>query len=131
MAFPDSPVKRKIPDDLETLAMVAWLVRHTGMTKDQVLNRAIEVYHNRCNFFSKRKNTIADLLVTQGHHCYYCNRVVRRVEATLDHKTPQSRGGFDDAENIVVACIECNNEKESMTEAEYLTYREQKYGKPI
>lgn len=79
-----------------------------------------------------------------GWKCYYCNaslipykhtqddqythldRDGYRVAnapywfATVDHKMPVSRGGTDDLDNLVLACVQCNVEKQDMTDTEYL-----------
>lgn len=65
-----------------------------------------------------------------GGRCYYCKETVfadmehnfHPREATIDHKTPKSRGGFVKG-NIVIACFECNNRKGNMTEEEFRTQR--------
>lgn len=57
-----------------------------------------------------------------GWYCYYCGDEVHpdpdRVDslhkpkqATIDHKTPLSRGGADSKRNTVIACKDCNDEK--------------------
>lgn len=63
--------------------------------------------------------------------CYYCE--VRLTLAagwphtmTLDHKEPLSRGGRNSPANYVPACSPCNNEKGSMTEAEYWAVRQRR-----
>ena len=46
------------------------------------------------------------------HTCQYCGR---RTELTLDHVMPQSRGGPDTWENLVAACVTCNQRKANRT----------------
>jgi HNH endonuclease len=46
------------------------------------------------------------------HTCQYCGR---RTELTLDHVMPQSRGGPDTWENLVSACVTCNQKKADRT----------------
>jgi hypothetical protein len=54
------------------------------------------------------------------YHCYYCGR----PSESLDHYVPKARGGgMLGKENIVPACIECNNEKRDMLPEEYRIYR--------
>ena len=52
-----------------------------------------------------RKN----ILRRDGHRCQYCGR--NDVPLTVDHIVPKARGGEDAWENLVCACIECNNKK--------------------
>jgi 5-methylcytosine-specific restriction endonuclease McrA len=52
-----------------------------------------------------RKN----ILRRDGHRCQYCGRV--DVPLTVDHVIPRARGGEDSWENLVAACVRCNNKK--------------------
>ena len=60
--------------------------------------------------------------------CYYCRcQIVLRCDdmllrnmATLDHKTPKSRGGHKTSKrNLVLCCLGCNCDKGDRTEEEY------------
>jgi 5-methylcytosine-specific restriction endonuclease McrA len=47
--------------------------------------------------------------------CLYCGRDMTRCEPgelTLDHITPQSRGGTTDNSNLVTCCRSCNSRKQ-------------------
>lgn len=44
--------------------------------------------------------------------CQYCGS---RGQLTIDHVHPKSRGGKDVWENLVAACVPCNNKKGSRT----------------
>jgi 5-methylcytosine-specific restriction endonuclease McrA len=59
-----------------------------------------------------RKN----ILRRDGHHCQFCGR--SEVPLTVDHVLPVSRGGEDSWENLVCACVECNNRKGDRTPEE-------------
>ena len=50
--------------------------------------------------------------------CQYCNRKVSRPEATYDHVTPRAQGGRTTWENIVIACVPCNQSKGGRTPAQ-------------
>jgi hypothetical protein len=54
-----------------------------------------------------------------GMRCYYCYAPLTLLDATKEHKTPRSRGGADTIDNIVPACITCNDRKGDMTEEEF------------
>jgi 5-methylcytosine-specific restriction endonuclease McrA len=56
-----------------------------------------------------RKN----ILRRDGHRCQYCSR--GDTTLTVDHIIPKSMGGEDTWENLVTACVECNNRKGSRT----------------
>jgi 5-methylcytosine-specific restriction endonuclease McrA len=52
-----------------------------------------------------RKN----ILRRDGHRCQYCGSSASQL--TVDHITPRSRGGTDSWENLITACVKCNNAK--------------------
>lgn len=47
--------------------------------------------------------------------CQYCARRVARSEATYDHVVPRAQGGQTTWENIVIACVACNQQKGGRT----------------
>lgn len=51
--------------------------------------------------------------------CQYCSACLRENTAHLDHVFPKSRGGWDDAANVVAACESCNCSKGARTPAEW------------
>lgn len=54
------------------------------------------------------------VLRRDGHRCGYCGKAA----ATIDHVLPRSRGGGDTWENLVAACVRCNNLKGDRTPQE-------------
>lgn len=52
-----------------------------------------------------RKN----ILRRDGHRCVYCGR--SDISLTVDHIVPKARKGEDTWENLVTACVGCNNKK--------------------
>ncbi len=59
-----------------------------------------------------RKN----ILRRDGNQCQYCGKKTSAL--TIDHIIPKSRGGSDTWENLVAACVSCNNKKGSRTPEE-------------
>jgi 5-methylcytosine-specific restriction endonuclease McrA len=61
--------------------------------------------------------------------CFYCHTTfdwddpVSEFYPTLDHKIPASKGGGRGA-NLVMACLRCNQEKGTMSVAEFMEYLE-------
>ncbi len=51
-----------------------------------------------------------------GFACVYCGSTEK---LSLDHRTPEIRGGTHDPENLATACLSCNGAKRDMTEQEY------------
>lgn len=66
-----------------------------------------------------RQETKQAVRSKQDGRCYYCGQPKSVKQLTWDHKTPESRGGTDAAENLVLACTKCNGDKADLTEAEY------------
>lgn len=57
-------------------------------------------------------------------HCGYCGcRMVRAINlprtCTVDHRKPRAFGGLDVPENWLLACLECNNRKGTMSESSF------------
>jgi 5-methylcytosine-specific restriction endonuclease McrA len=50
-----------------------------------------------------------------GGRCQYCGQRVRRDEFTYDHVRPRVLGGATNWENVVVACVPCNQRKAGRT----------------
>ncbi len=50
--------------------------------------------------------------------CQYCGVPVSRMEATYDHVVPRAQGGQTVWENIVIACVGCNQKKGGRRPAE-------------
>jgi 5-methylcytosine-specific restriction endonuclease McrA len=59
-----------------------------------------------------RKN----ILRRDGHRCVYCGR--SDLSLTVDHIIPKARKGEDTWENLVTACVDCNNRKGDRTPEE-------------
>jgi len=59
-----------------------------------------------------RKN----ILIRDNYQCQYCGR--KNVELTVDHVLPRDRGGKEDWDNLICACVKCNNKKGNRTPEE-------------
>lgn len=51
-----------------------------------------------------------------NYRCQYCGKKIATL--TIDHVIPKSRGGTDSWDNLVTACISCNNKKGNRTPEE-------------
>lgn len=60
----------------------------------------------------------ANIFVRDQFTCQYCGRKRTRSELTLDHVTPSVQGGKKTWDNIVSACIQCNQRKGGRTPQE-------------
>ena len=54
--------------------------------------------------------------------CYYCRRRVGPRALTMDHIVPLGRGGRSVRGNVVPACKDCNNRKQSFLPVEWQDY---------
>jgi len=59
--------------------------------------------------------TNSALFARDRHLCLYCGEHFNRGELTRDHVHPVSKGGRDEWENVVSACLACNLRKGSRT----------------
>jgi len=53
--------------------------------------------------------------------CYLCLKPIGFGNDHLEHKTPLSRGGTNEYENLSIACQKCNCKKNNKTVEEYKT----------
>ena len=51
--------------------------------------------------------------------CRYCDRMLRRSEATVDHYLARAHGGGDEGENLRLSCLPCNHAKADMLPDEW------------
>lgn len=47
------------------------------------------------------------VMIQHGYHCWYCGKAATDV----DHIVPKSKGGTDEAKNLVACCRSCNASK--------------------
>ena len=88
---------------------VAFRIRVPEVIRLRFFGRLVtkNVRFNRRNIFLRDSNT-----------CQYCGRRHDPSELTLDHVVPRSRGGVSSWENLVLACVECNDRKGSRLPSE-------------
>jgi 5-methylcytosine-specific restriction endonuclease McrA len=74
---------------------------------------------SRNRFFPSRQKLKRDIWNRDGWKCFYCGSELNRETATVDHKTPLSRGGSWHASNLVTSCRKCNFSKGSLDLIEF------------
>lgn len=91
-----------IPEEIEScrLAMKANL-----SVPEPVLNPQAEA-----DYYNVRENR-ALIFERDAYRCRYCEKQLTRFTATLDHMKPVSKGGGNDYENVITACLGCNSRK--------------------
>jgi 5-methylcytosine-specific restriction endonuclease McrA len=85
--------------------------------------------------------TKKNIIKRDNHLCQYCGK--RTGTMTADHIIPKARGGDESWENLVCACLECNNRKGNRTlkdtnmkllrkpkKPNYFTFVLNEFGKP-
>lgn len=60
--------------------------------------------------------TRKNILRRDNHRCVYCGKTTPPL--TVDHIMPKSRSGGESWENLVCACVRCNNRKGNRTPEE-------------
>ncbi|HEX9757674.1 MAG TPA: HNH endonuclease [Nitrospiria bacterium] len=70
------------------------------------------------NWHRAVKFSRANIFLRDRYSCQYCKKRFRTEDLTFDHVVPIARGGKKTWENIVTACIRCNNKKSGRTPVE-------------
>lgn len=74
--------------------------------------------------YTREEKEIMNKVKQSSNNCYYCGCKLNNNQKTIDHKFPMSRGGKTTEDNLVVSCIDCNQDKDSMTEDEFNKFNE-------
>jgi hypothetical protein len=51
---------------------------------------------------------LQSMLFLQGQRCYFCDRIIPKGEASLEHLVPSSGGGSEHPDNLVACCKSLN-----------------------
>jgi 5-methylcytosine-specific restriction endonuclease McrA len=100
----------------------AWLKKHRAKHPERVRDLGRIYRQNRRALMAGGKlptNLPQRLLVAQKHRCAYCPTDLRKSGYHLDHKTPLSRDGAHEEQNIQLTCPICNLSKFTMTDEEF------------
>ncbi len=99
-------------------------MQSTATQADALLIRARRLLHDHRTRARKEGAALdyglADVRHLLAEHplCDYC-RMPLSFAASLDHRTPVSRGGRHTLDNLAVCCSRCNSIKGMLTENEY------------
>jgi 5-methylcytosine-specific restriction endonuclease McrA len=66
---------------------------------------------DRFRFRKQVKFTRDNIFCRDAFKCQYCKIDFPRIDLTLDHVHPKSRGGTTSWENVVACCKKCNEKK--------------------
>lgn len=88
-------------------------------------DKELSYYHkrrSRTNGGHIPEKKLTELRKKQKGLCFYCkNKLDNNGRGHLDHKTPLSRGGKHEINNVVFACSSCNLRKATKTADEFLS----------
>jgi hypothetical protein len=100
-----------IPEEIEScrLAMKERLIAPTPVSDPQAEVDYYNVRENRALIFER-----------DGYQCQYCKKQLTRFTATLDHITPVSKGGGNEYDNVITACLGCNSRKTGKPLSDFL-----------
>lgn len=59
-------------------------------------------------------------IIQQGSECFYCQKHIVGEQITMDHVVPIALGGKSTKDNIVCACLDCNQKKRSQNPVDFL-----------
>jgi len=74
------------------------------------LKRYVHVHRRQENIMKRARIYIRD-----NYRCQYCGEQKSAKELTLDHIVPRSQGGESIPQNLVTACVRCNQRKGNRT----------------
>lgn len=114
-------LKKNVGDDLTHYARRI----HAAVRKKWKTNEEKEAWYTK--FSAVRRTKTRRCSEAQGHHCATCGtdtymtddeRVERKMSrwqlATLEHLKPQSKGGTDHPNNVIMTCTRCNSKRGDM-----------------
>jgi hypothetical protein len=103
------------------LAAIEWAI---PILEDYVISRYGILPTGRSLQGKKGTLMLNKIYRESNHTCYLCGKQVPRVQASVDHVIPLSKGGKDDGTNYKLAHSRCNTEKGNMLLADYLRFKE-------
>lgn len=59
-------------------------------------------------------------LLSENPYCQYCGKHLNEKNSTLDHVYPRSKGGKSSMDNLVLACVPCNQKKADLLPSQFM-----------
>jgi 5-methylcytosine-specific restriction endonuclease McrA len=84
-----------------------------SVRRDYSLPSVVRLWQYRRVPFKRIMLTRKNIIMRDGHRCQYCG--TGKGAMTIDHVIPKKLNGSDSWENMVCACVKCNNKKGDMT----------------
>lgn len=109
--------RNRTPEQRAQINQRALIYRGKSLAKRLLLNR-LRRHRLRAAGEIPDRYEIGRMLCSQDARCTYCMRLLMQYH--IDHKTPVSRGGTNDAANLQLLCPTCNLKKSAATHEEYM-----------
>lgn len=87
------------------------LPKEIPFVKEKMMTKSSTKEEDYFNDNEKRQ----ELFERDKWKCHYCGEKVTKDNATLDHLTPQSKGGKNTKDNLKTSCLMCNSIKSGKT----------------
>ena len=84
-----------------------------SISRSYDLPSVVRLWQYRKVPYKKIMLTRKNILARDGHRCQYCGTA--KGPMTVDHVIPRKKNGNDSWENMVCACVKCNNKKGDRT----------------
>lgn len=91
---------------------------------DKQIRRPVDE-KNEVDYYNIDENRLK-VFERDGYKCKYCEKLLTRFSATLDHIQPVSKGGTNAIDNLVTTCLHCNSRRSNRPVMEAL--KEIQYG---
>lgn len=94
--------------------------RNQYLKSNPEINHKIRENRRVLEYEAEGSHTLDEWILKKDEYYNKCGYCGESKKLTKDHKTPLSRGGTNNIENIIPACKECNSAKCDKTYEEFL-----------
>jgi len=79
-----------------------------------------------------RLNRLNNLFEASGRACIWCRKPLslQHMESSVEHIVPKSKQGNDNPDNLLTACVDCNNRRRNSSPAKWIQVSIQKGYQP-
>ena len=111
-------IKLLVKKKVEVLKYSTHMIRTTGKRAIELILPSVLrlIKFVRQIFKEKVPFNKRNLQIMYGNICAYCGK--KADPSTLEHVIPKSKGGKSDFDNVVIACLRCNNKKDNRLPSE-------------
>lgn len=89
---------------------------------DKELKRLREALTLEFNTPIKRQAGLEKMFQRSGRKCIWCGRALaaRHLDSSYEHLVPQSKQGSNHSDNLLPACIDCNNRRSNISPGKWI-----------